>query len=88
MVSEVQVDDDRAAHEILKDSEGSRGRRNGPPPPRDDHRYPPDSERRHAGDREGDIYRDMPCKKMIALYDYDPTELSPNVDSEVRHSLY
>ena len=23
------------------------------------------------------------CRRKIALYDYDPTELSPNVDSEV-----
>ena len=25
----------------------------------------------------------MPMKRKIALYDYDPIELSPNVDSEV-----
>lgn len=31
--------------------------------------------------RWGDIYASMPVKKMIALYDYDPHELSPNVDS-------
>ena len=24
---------------------------------------------------------------MIALYDYDPQELSPNVDAEVEHSF-
>ena len=34
-------------------------------------------------ERWGDIYEDMPMKRKIALYDYDPTELSPNVDSEV-----
>jgi len=34
-------------------------------------------------DRWGDIYANTPTKKMIALYDYDPLELSPNVDSEV-----
>ena len=34
-------------------------------------------------DRWGDIYANTPMKKMIALYDYDPMELSPNVDSEV-----
>ena len=34
-------------------------------------------------DRWGDIYANMPVKKMIALYDYDPQELSPNVDAEV-----
>lgn len=34
-------------------------------------------------DRWGDIYTNMPVKRMIALYDYDPQELSPNVDAEV-----
>ena len=34
-------------------------------------------------DRWGDIYASMPVRKMIALYDYDPHELSPNVDAEV-----
>ena len=33
--------------------------------------------------RWADIYEDMPMKRKIALYDYDPIELSPNVDSEV-----
>lgn len=32
-------------------------------------------------ERWGDIYASMPVKKMIALYDYDPHELSPNVDA-------
>lgn len=35
-------------------------------------------------DRWADIYANMPVKRMIALYDYDPQELSPNVDAEVR----
>ena len=34
-------------------------------------------------DRWGDIYSNTPVRKMIALYDYDPQELSPNVDAEV-----
>lgn len=34
-------------------------------------------------DRWGDIYTNMPVKRMVALYDYDPQELSPNVDAEV-----
>ncbi|PNF20897.1 hypothetical protein B7P43_G11184, partial [Cryptotermes secundus] len=38
-------------------------------------------------DRWGDIYANMPVKKMIALYDYDPQELSPNVDAEVELSF-
>lgn len=27
--------------------------------------------------------QNMPMRKMIAMYDYDPHELSPNVDAEV-----
>lgn len=34
-------------------------------------------------ERWGDIYANMPVKRMIALYDYDPQMLSPNVDAEV-----
>ena len=30
-----------------------------------------------------DIYAKTPLRKMVALYDYDPQELSPNVDAEV-----
>ncbi|CAH1953499.1 unnamed protein product [Acanthoscelides obtectus] len=33
-------------------------------------------------DRWGDIYANTPVKRMVALYDYDPQELSPNVDAE------
>lgn len=45
-------------------------------------------ERRAMGrDRWGDIYASVPVKVMIALYDYDPQELSPNVDSEVSSHL-
>lgn len=43
--------------------------------------------RRGQGDRWGDIYTNMPVKKMIALYDYDPQVVSPNVDAEVRNRL-
>ena len=41
------------------------------------------SMRNVSRDRWGDIYANMPVKRMIALYDYDPQELSPNVDAEV-----
>ncbi|EFX79637.1 hypothetical protein DAPPUDRAFT_30197, partial [Daphnia pulex] len=61
MVSEVQVDDERVAQELLKPG--------------------------HGRDRWGDIYANMPVKRMIALYDYDPQELSPNVDAEVELSF-
>ncbi|XP_012270020.1 RIMS-binding protein 2 isoform X4 [Orussus abietinus] len=33
-------------------------------------------------DRFADAYANVPVKKMIALFDYDPQELSPNVDAE------
>ncbi|XP_034952674.1 uncharacterized protein [Chelonus insularis] len=38
--------------------------------------------RRGQNDRWGDIYTNMPVRKMIALYDYDPQVSSPNVDAE------
>lgn len=44
---------------------------------------PQQSMRNVSRDRWGDIYANMPVKRMIALYDYDPQELSPNVDAEV-----
>lgn len=64
-----KVDDERVAVELLKESESGRRRRDG-------------SVGRRA-DRWGDIYANMTVRKMVALYDYDPQELSPNVDSEV-----
>ena len=72
MVSEVQVDDERVARELLKDDQRMRGGRGG----------------WRGGDRWGDIYAGASTKKMIALYDYDPMELSPNVDMEVSFSVY
>lgn len=44
---------------------------------------PQQSMRNVSRDRWGDIYANMPVKRMVALYDYDPQELSPNVDAEV-----
>ncbi|CAG9861506.1 unnamed protein product [Phyllotreta striolata] len=38
-------------------------------------------------DRWGDSLSNMPVKRMVALYDYDPQELSPNVDAEVELSF-
>ncbi len=38
--------------------------------------------------RWGDIYDcSLPPRRKVALYDYDPSELSPNVDSEVELSF-
>ena len=41
-----------------------------------------------SGDRWGDDYSSTSVKKMIALYDYEPQEQSPNVDAEVRIENY
>lgn len=46
------------------------------------------SVRNVSRERWGDIYCNMPVKRMIALYDYDPQELSPNVDAEVRLNIH
>ncbi|XP_071034594.1 RIMS-binding protein 2 isoform X6 [Parasteatoda tepidariorum] len=40
------------------------------------------SSRHHTGD-PSDPWSSLPVKKMVALYDYDPQELSPNVDAEM-----
>lgn len=47
---------------------------------------PQQSMRNISRDRWGDIYANMPVKRMVALYDYDPQELSPNVDAEVSNA--
>ena len=68
----LQVDDERVAEELFREQAGSSA-----------------SHKSDRGgsverdDRWGDIYEDMPVRRKIALYDYDPCELSPNVDSEV-----
>lgn len=60
----------------MKESESGRRRRDGSV-----------GRRGHSADRWGDIYANMPVRKMVAMYDYDPQELSPNVDSEVIYNL-
>ena len=86
----LKVDDARVAQELMKETDGSMGgvggigggvgggrrRRDGSLGRR--------TAGMHQGDRWGDTYDSMPVKKMVAIYDYDPQELSPNVDSEVR----
>lgn len=39
-------------------------------------------------DRWTDAYANQPVRRMVALYDYDPQELSPNVDADVRIYLF
>lgn len=45
------------------------------------------AEKAEEDDRWADIYEDSPVRRKMALYDYDPRELSPNVDSEVELSF-
>ncbi|KAG8176193.1 hypothetical protein JTE90_015387 [Oedothorax gibbosus] len=39
--------------------------------------------RHHHSGAPGDPWSAYPVKKLVALYDYDPQELSPNVDAEM-----
>lgn len=71
------MDDERVAEELFREQAGSSASSK-------------TTDRAASVEREerwGDIYEDMPMKRKIALYDYDPTELSPNVDSEVELSF-
>ncbi|XP_046964326.1 RIMS-binding protein 2 isoform X2 [Vanessa cardui] len=38
-------------------------------------------------DRWSDAYTQQPVRRMVALYDYDPQELSPNVDADAELSF-
>ena len=82
MVSEVQVDDDRVAEELFKEQSTSN------PGNGNKVKVTTSSSTSLVDDeRWGDIYEDMPAKRKLALYDYDPVELSPNVDAEVELSF-
>ena len=69
----MQVDDERVAEELFREQAGSAASQ----------KTDRGSSSERDTDRWADIYEDMPMKRKIALYDYDPIELSPNVDSEV-----
>ena len=74
-----QVDDARVAEELFREQAGGSSASSSV-------RGSSQEREERSVDREerwADIYEDMPMKRKIALYDYDPTELSPNVDSEV-----
>ena len=88
MVSEVQVEDDRVAEELFREqSEPTRGVIPSSLSNGSSAMIGTKSSAFEADDRWGDIYEDMPAKRKLALYDYDPTELSPNVDAEVELSF-
>ena len=99
MVSEVQVDDDRVAEELFKEqssngsdsgnsgngNSGNSG--NGGNGNKVKVTTSSSTSLVDHDERWGDIYEDMPAKRKLALYDYDPVELSPNVDAEVELSF-
>ncbi len=72
MVSEVQVDDDHVAEELFKEQSKSNSSTTSV-----------SVNNNTVDDRWGDIYESTPARQKLALYDYEPSELSPNVDSEV-----
>ena len=97
MVSEVQVDDDRVAEELFKEQSGSDSGNagngnsgnsgNGGNGNKVKVTTSSSTSLVDHDERWGDIYEDMPDKRKLALYDYDPVELSPNVDAEVELSF-
>ena len=97
MVSEVQVDDDRVAEELFKEQSGSDSGNSGNGNSGNSGNGGNDNKVKVTtssstslvdhDERWGDIYEDMPAKRKLALYDYDPVELSPNVDAEVELSF-
>ena len=103
MVSEVQVEDDRVAEELFRTDQSTTATSNHAVVPSSlmnssptvggiGSSAPGKASSSATGvfdsdDRWGDIYEDMPAKRKLALYDYDPTELSPNVDAEVELSF-
>ena len=98
MVSEVQVDDDRVAEELFKEQSGSDSGNTGNSGNSGNSGNGGNGNKVKVttssstslvdhDERWGDIYEDMPAKRKLALYDYDPVELSPNVDAEVELSF-
>ena len=81
MVSEVQVDDEKVAEELFKEQSTNNVNGNSKV------KVTTSSNSSLVDERWGDIYEDMPAKRKLALYDYDPVELSPNVDAEVELSF-
>ncbi|KAH9514572.1 hypothetical protein Btru_025681 [Bulinus truncatus] len=79
MVSEVQIDDPDLVEQLLKETT---------------ERPVPDTLSSHSN-QDSDLTpngmsrlpREEPMRRMIALYDYDPQELSPNVDAELELSF-
>lgn len=80
MVSEVQVEDTELAEQLLKESQTGFN-----PSMQLSNNYmkPADLGSRVSPAKVSTVTSSAQMRKMVALYDYDPQELSPNVDAEV-----
>ncbi|XP_052272228.1 peripheral-type benzodiazepine receptor-associated protein 1-like isoform X3 [Dreissena polymorpha] len=91
MVSEIQVDDPELEEQLLKEVQSSEAASVG----LDQHlsaseKYlkPITSNGVHSSPRSANAGSgDIVVRRMVAMYDYDPQELSPNVDAEVELSF-
>ncbi|XP_071178945.1 RIMS-binding protein 2-like isoform X14 [Mytilus edulis] len=93
MVSEVQVDDDELADQLLKESQGTTFNINAQLIGNhgNDHFIKPVKSSDELSSTSPSsmlpVYDSENLRRMVALYDYDPQELSPNVDAEVELSF-
>ncbi|CAC5408321.1 BZRAP1 [Mytilus coruscus] len=89
MVSEVQVDDDELADQLLKESQGTTFNINAQLIGNDHFIKPVKSSDELSTSPSSmlPVYDSDNMRRMVALYDYDPQELSPNVDAEVELSF-
>ncbi|XP_067682714.1 RIMS-binding protein 2-like isoform X5 [Haliotis asinina] len=81
MVSEIHIDDPELIDQLLKESQGNPVNKSQLPQDKDYH--PKETSTHRTLNGIPPILPDEVGRKMIAVYDYDPQELSPNVDSEL-----
>ncbi|XP_071093923.1 RIMS-binding protein 2-like isoform X8 [Haliotis cracherodii] len=82
MVSEIHIDDPELIDQLLKESQGNPVNKAQLPQDKDYHPKIETSSHRTLNGLPP-ILPDEVGRRMIAVYDYDPQELSPNVDSEL-----
>ncbi|XP_062590789.1 peripheral-type benzodiazepine receptor-associated protein 1-like isoform X4 [Saccostrea cucullata] len=81
MVSEVQVEDTELAEQLLKESQT--GYNPSMQLSTDNYTKPTELGSRLSPAKVSTVTSSTQARKMVALYDYDPQELSPNVDAEL-----
>ncbi|KAK3585385.1 hypothetical protein CHS0354_004665 [Potamilus streckersoni] len=86
MVSEIRVEDPELQEQLLKETQENGGFVNSYMSARLQSVNSINSSGAHLSPNPGQLLvipDEHPARKMIALYDYDPQELSPNVDADV-----